>query len=125
MRDHTKLRAFELADEVVLLVYRITRDFPKEEIYGITSQMRRAAVSVPSNIVEGCARSTETEYLRFLEIAFSSMRELHYLIGLSRRLGYSIGSDIQSIEEKTIETEKVLNGLIRSLRSPNSLQPSA
>jgi four helix bundle protein len=125
MRDHTKLRAFELADEVALLVYRMTRDFPKEEIYGITSQMRRAAVSVPSNIVEGCARNTETEYLRFLEIAFGSLRELHYQIGLSRRLGYSIGSDIQSLEEKIIETEKVLNGLIRSLRTPNSLQPSA
>jgi len=125
MRDHTKLRAFELADEVALLVYRMTRVFPKEEIYGITSQMRRAAVSVPSNIVEGCARSTETEYLRFLEIAFGSLRELHYQIGLSRRLGYSIGSGIQSLEEKIIETEKVLNGLIRSLRTPNSLQPSA
>jgi len=125
MRDHTKLRAFELADEVALLVYRMTRDFPKEEIYGITSQMRRAAVSVPSNIFEGCARNTETEYLRFLEIAFGSLRELHYQIGLSRRLGYSIGSDIQSLEEKIIETEKVLNGLIRSLRTPNSLQPSA
>ena len=60
MRDQTKLRAFELADEVALLVYRMTRDFPKEEIYGITSQIRRAAVSVPSKIVEGCARSTET-----------------------------------------------------------------
>jgi four helix bundle protein len=125
MRDHTKLRAFELADEVALLVYGMTRDFPKEEIYGITSQLRRAAVSVPSNIVEGCARSTETEYLRFLEIAFGSLRELHYQIGLSRRLGYSKGSVIESIEEKVVETEKVLNGLIRSLRNANSLQPSA
>ena len=72
MRDHTKLRAFELADEVTVLIYRATRGFPKEEIYGLTSQMRRAAVSVPSNIVEGCARESQTEYLRFLEIAFGS-----------------------------------------------------
>jgi four helix bundle protein len=75
MRDHSKLRAFELADEVTFLVYRVTQNFPKEEIYGLTSQMRRAAVSVPSNIVEGCARESETEYLRFLEIAFGSLRK--------------------------------------------------
>ncbi len=56
MRDHTKLRAFELADEVAVLIYQSTRGFPREEIYGLTSQMRRAAVSVPANIVEGCAR---------------------------------------------------------------------
>lgn len=125
MRDHTKLRAFDLADKVTLLIYGMTKDFPKEEMYGLTSQMRRAAVSVPSNIVEGCARNTETEYLRFLEIAFGSLRELHYQLGLSRRLGYAVFSDIESIEIKIVETEKVLNGLIRSLRSPNSLQPSA
>ncbi len=87
MRDHTKLRAFELADEVAVLIYRTTREFPKEEIYGLTSQMRRAAVSVPSNIVEGCARESQVEYLRFLEIAFGSLRELHYQFGLAMRLG--------------------------------------
>ncbi len=87
MRDHRKLRAFELADEVAVLVYKITRTFPREEIYGLTSQIRRAAVSVPSNIVEGCARESQTEYVRFLEIAFASLRELHYQVNLSRRLG--------------------------------------
>ena len=85
MRDHTKLRAFVLADEVALLTYRGTKKFPKNEIYGLTSQMRRAAVSVPSNIVEGCARVSQVEFLRFLEIAFSSLRELHYQFGLSER----------------------------------------
>ena len=70
MRDHTKLRAFELADEVAVLVYRMTARFPREELYGLTSQMRRAAVSVPSNIVEGCARDSHADYLRFLNMAF-------------------------------------------------------
>jgi four helix bundle protein len=82
MRDHTKLRAFELADEVALLVYKVTAGFPKEEVYGLTSQMRRAAVSVPSNIVEGCARDSQADYLRFLNIALGSLRELHYQLGL-------------------------------------------
>lgn len=68
MRDHKKLKAFTLADEVVLMIYRITFDFPKEEMYGLTSQMRRAAVSVPSNIVEGCARKTQPDYLLFLNL---------------------------------------------------------
>ena len=72
MRDHNKLRAFELADEVAVRAYKITSRFPREELYGLTSQIRRAAVSVPSNIVEGCARESEADYLRFLSIAFGS-----------------------------------------------------
>ena len=104
MRDHSKLRAFELADEVVLLIYQATRKFPREEVYGLTSQMRRAAVSVPSNIVEGCARESQAEYLRFLEIAFGPLKELHYQFGLSRRLGYLEGFDISGCESIMIET---------------------
>jgi four helix bundle protein len=78
--------------------------------------MRRAAVSVPSNIVEGCARDSQTDYLRFLTIAFGSLRELHYQLSLSIRLGFLEEQDTSLIEAKIIEAEKVLNGLIRALR---------
>ena len=110
MRDHTKLRAFELADAIAVMIYRTTRGFPKDEVYGLTSQMRRAAVSIPSNIVEA-------EYLRFLEIAFGSLRELHYQFGLARRLGYVDAPDVTECDSKMAETEKVLGALIRSMRN--------
>ena len=116
MRDHTKLRAFELGVEAAMLVYRVTAGFPKEELFGLTSQMRRAAVSVPSNIVEGCARDSEADYLRFLNIAFGSLRELHYQLNLSKRLGFLPNEDSSLLEPTVVETEKVLNGLIRALR---------
>lgn len=116
MRDHTKLRAYELADELAVQVYRITASFPKSEVYGLTSQMRRAAVSVPSNIVEGCARESQSEYLRFLEIAFGSLRELHYQFSLSKRLGYLDGAGIEQFEADIVEEEKVLGALVRSMR---------
>jgi len=116
MRDHTKLKAFVLAEDMALLVYKLTIDFPKEEIYGLTSQMRRSAVSAPSNIVEGCARESQTEYIRFLEIAFGSTKECHYQFTLAVRLGYTTGIDISFYENKFMETEKVIAALIRSLR---------
>ena len=116
MRDHTKLRAFELADDLAVLVYRVTARFPREELYGLTFQMRRAAISIPSNIVEGCARDSQADYLRFLYIAFGSLRELHYQLSLSKRLGFLSNEDSSLIEPKVVETEKVLNGLIRALR---------
>ena len=105
-----------MADEVVMLVYQVTAGFPREEWYGLTSQIRRAAVSVPSNIVEGCARDSQADYRRFLQMAFGSLRELHYQLGLSKRLGFLCNQDSSLIEPKIIETEKVLNGLIRALR---------
>ena len=88
MRDHRKLEIFGLADQLVVEVYQHTRTFPKEELYGLVSQMRRCAVSVAANIVEGCGRRTEAEFDRFLDIAFGSVRELGYFIDLSGRLGF-------------------------------------
>ena len=116
MRDHKKLKAFERADEVVVLIYRTTIQFPKEEVYGLTSQIRRSAVSVSSNIVEGSARESEREYLRFLEIAFSSLRELKYQFELACRLGYIKQQDSIECKLKIEETERVIAALLRSLR---------
>jgi four helix bundle protein len=121
MRDHSKLKAFELADKMALLIYEKTRSFPKEEMFGLTSQMRRAAVSVPSNIVEGCARESQAEYVRFLEIAYGSLRELHYQFSLADRLGYFKETYKEEFETKFLETEKVLGGLICYLRKDNKI----
>jgi four helix bundle protein len=117
MRDHTRLTAFLKSDELVLVVYRATQDFPPEENYGLKSQIRRAAVSVPSNIVEGCSRDGEREFVRFLEIAFGSLRELSYQLNLSMRLGYLSLSSYEGIEPLVTETEKILGALIRKIRA--------
>lgn len=117
MRDHTKLRAFELADQVALAIYKATASFPRAKQFGLTSQIRRAAVSIPSNIVEGCGRSSVADYLRFLDIAFGSLRELEYQSSLVYRLGYV--PDFEPFAAIITETSKVLGALIRSLRNPS------
>jgi four helix bundle protein len=117
IRDHRKLRAFELSDQLALLVYQETKLFPRDELFGLTSQMRRAAVSVPSNIVEGCARPSQADYVLFLDLAFGSVRELEYQISLSRRLGYLSDEKAEPLTNLAVETAKVVSGLIRALRA--------
>ncbi len=116
MRDHTKLRAFDLADQLAVATYKETRSFPREEIFGLTSQLRRVAVSIASNIVEGSARFSEAEYVRFLDTAYGSAREVEYQVGLAFRLGFLSEPSHRALSALSVETSKVLNGLLRSLR---------
>lgn len=116
MRDHKKLKAYVLVDQLALRVYEVTRDFPKTEQFGLTSQSRRAIVSAVSNIVEGCARNTEADFLHFLDMAFGSLRETEYQLSLAHRLGYIPKDAYGPLSDQCIEACKVLGALIRSIR---------
>lgn len=116
MRDHTKLEAFQLADKLAVNVYRATRTFPREETFGLSGQLRRAAVSVAANIVEGAARVTEGDYVRQLSIAYSSVKEVQYEISLATRLGYLEGKAASELARLSSRTARALWSLIRALR---------
>ena len=116
MRDHRKLDAFQSADQLVIEVYKVTNSMPKQERSGLVRQMRRSAVSVPANIAEGCGRATERELVRFLDIAFGSLRELEYYISLIVRLGYCREQQFQRLLELQARSARQLSGLIRSFR---------
>ena len=116
MRDHRKLLAFELADQLVLSIYRLTTSFPIDERFGLTSQLRRSAVSVASNIVEACARTSESDYIRLLDIAFGSAREMEYQVSIATRLNYIPTGDAPALLEQANGVVRVLGGLLRALR---------
>ena len=115
MRDYTKIEAWRLADDLTVSVYSYTRSFTKEEIYGLTSQLRRAAYSVPANIVEGALRESKKDYLHFLYIARGSLAETQYFVHLSRRLNYLSPEEADALQRQTKLTFACLYGLIRAV----------
>jgi four helix bundle protein len=115
MRDYTKIEAWRLADDLTVAVYEQTRSFPKEEIYGLTSQLRRASYSVPANIVEGASRESKRDYLHFLYIARGSLSEAQYFIHLAERLDYLPLETADALRRQTKVTFGCLHGLIRAV----------
>jgi four helix bundle protein len=114
-RDPNKLHAFNLADALVIDIYRATRQFPREERFGLQAQLRRAAISVAANIVEGSARRTSREYVNFLNIAVGSACEARYLLSLAHRLGFLTVVEAERMASRSTAVVKTLMGLMRAL----------
>ncbi|MEO1050064.1 MAG: four helix bundle protein [Bacteroidota bacterium] len=116
MRDFKQLKVWQNAHEVTMKIYQSTISFPKEEQYGLISQMRRSSASVATNIAEGCGRSTEKEPAKCFDIAMGSASELEYQLLLAKDLNFLKPDDFQEINEALIANEKQLNAFIQKLR---------
>jgi four helix bundle protein len=116
VQSYRQLVAWQKAMELVRQIYETTKTFPKEEIYGLSSQIRRAAVSIPSNIAEGQGRDSTKEFLHHLSIAYGSLMETETQILIAESLNYLKSEDRVLILEKTAETGRLINGLSRSLK---------
>ncbi len=122
MRDHRKLDVFKLADALALRIYEASKAFPEDERYGLSAQVRRAAVSVVANIVEGAARSSQADFVRVLGIAYASACELDYEVSLARRLGYIPSPNGPELSDLTSQTCRALRGLIQALRNSRAVE---
>jgi four helix bundle protein len=120
LKSFKELTVWQKAYQLCLTIYRITKGYPKEEIYGLTSQMRRAALSVPCNIAEGYGRKTTPDYLKSLYIAYGSVCELETQILLSVDLEYIRGQGIATLQDNIDEVERMLKALIKSLETKRS-----
>ena len=116
MRDFKKYEIWKLSHNLTLEIYKLSKNFPKEEIYGIVSQIRRASSSIPTNISEGCGRNSDADFNRFLSIALGSASETEYLLILSKDLNYidenifeKLNSDINLIKQKIYSLKQKLN----------------
>ncbi len=119
MKTHKDLNVWKKSIELVEIIYDVSKSFPKEEIYGITNQIRRAAVSIPSNIAEGAARQSNKEFIRFLFIALGSLSELETQLIIVNKLKYLKTSNDITLLNDIEELRKMITGLIKYLRKSN------
>jgi len=117
MKDFRSLKVWEKAHALTLSIYKATEKFPKQEMYGLTSQIQRSAVSIPTNIAEGCGKDTDAELKRYFVISMGSASELEYLLLLAHDIGYLQTDIYQSMTSNLVEIRKMLNAFIQKLKS--------
>lgn len=117
MKDFRTLNVWQKSHTLTLLVYKATKEFPKEELFGITSQLRRSVVSIPTNLAEGCGRGSDKDFKRFVQIAMGSASESEYLILLSKDLNYISDKEFDNLILEIQEIKKMLSSLISKLKS--------
>ena len=118
MRDFRQLKVWNKAHELTIAVYRATRSFPKEELYGLTSQIRRSCESIPANIAEGCGRTGGAELARFLNIAMGSASELEYHLLLSHDLDLLDATKYKQLAAGVVEVKRMLTSFVQKLNAP-------
>ena len=119
MQDFKKLQVWRKSHDLTLRMYELTSRFPREEMYGLTNQIRRACASIPTNIAEGCGRGSSADFARFLHIALGSASETEYLILLARDLKYLDTDLFTELMDAIIEIRKMLTSLLRRLKTVN------
>ena len=117
MQSFRNMKVWEKAHALTLDVYRTTRTFPRDEIYGLTSQMRRSSVSIGANIAEGCCRKGDVELSRFMQISMGSASELEYHLLLARDLEMVHAEDYQRLEARVIEVKRMLSSFLKRLKA--------
>jgi len=117
VRDFRNLKVWQKSHELTLVVYRLSSRFPREEFYGLTSQLRRACASISANVTEGCGRSGDAELARFCSIALGSASELEYHLTLAKDLGLLHSDEHADLTTRTIEVKRMLAGLLRRLKA--------
>ncbi|MGA3054417.1 MAG: four helix bundle protein [Candidatus Korobacteraceae bacterium] len=115
MQDFRNLDVWNKAHKITLEIYRLTESFPKSEVFGLSSQVRRAASSIPTNLAEGCGR-TQPEFGRFVQIAFGSACEVEYQLLLARDIGFLPSQSYESINADVIEVKRMLNSLLKRIQ---------
>jgi four helix bundle protein len=118
MKDFRELLVWEKAHRLTLDVYRVTQRFPREELYGLTSQLRRSCASIAANLAEGCCRATDADFARFVQTSMGSASETDYHLLLARDLGYVEPTEYQNLLGSVTEVKRMLAALLQALHKP-------